>query len=709
MTLLAPLMLLGLLGLSLPIIAHLLGREPPRTIRFAAMRFLPQTERSVTHRRRVRDIPLLLVRLLLLALLVLALARPATLDRTGVAMVAEPHDAIIVLDGSRSMDLRVDEQRLIEHAGVRARALLQSLPPGSRVGLVTSDPNGPRVEPSEDRDRVWATIEAWLGDDAPRPGAWLLRDALPVASALLQGATTGTVDPDRKQAIYAISDGTERGLGSLPATVESNVALIPVPAIDPQTVRPEHVAVTHVDWAPAPELDPRAVRVEAVVHRFPGSLPRSPGDAEPRTVALGLFIGDTEVARTTVDLPMDEDIAVEFTHTLLDGAETAAATVMLLDEDDDPHPSDDRRHLWLSADEALEVLVINGDPSELRAHDEVFFLTTAVAAMDESRNIRMRSVAPDQLEEALRTRKKAALADVDVLVLANVRAPEQDVAPLIVDRVRAGMGLFISVGDRVEPDAYNARFGAVLPLLMREVVHVGTAPGRTEARAEGIAPADLSHPSFRGLSGDLGLSGARARRIVLLEPNADRPADIALAFTSGAPALLTRGVDQGRVGLLTTTIDRDWADLPMRPGFVPLIHGVLSYLGGSRAGVTGTRVAVGEPRSLRSQGPVIVRTPSGREVSIAPDAEGLATFRETWTPGHHRARGGDDESLFSVEVDPAESDTRWVELDEPSDETASQRVAVTVPRWRWLLPLVAGLLALETVLRWRRRRAPKPS
>lgn len=700
MTLLAPAMLLGLLGLSLPVIAHLLGREPPRTIRFAAMRFLPATERSVTHRRTMRDLPLLLVRLLLLGLLVLAMARPATYDRTGVAMVAEPHDAVIVLDGSRSMGLRVDERSLLEHASVRVRALLESLPAGSRVGLVTSDPAGPRVEPTEDRDRVWAAIEAWLSDEAPRPGAWPLREALPMATSLLQSATSAAASPDRKQAIYAIGDGTEHGLASLPATAEGSVPVIAVPAVDPETLRPEHVAITRVDWVAAPELDPRAVRVHAVVHRFPGSLDIE--TAEARTVALALFIGDAEVARTTVALPPSEDIEVEFTHTLLDGAETAAATVMLVDEPDDPLPSDDRRHLWLSADEALEVAVINGDPSELRAHDEVFFLATAVASVDEARNIRMRSIAPDQLEDELRTRGKAALADVDVLVLANVRAPGEDVAPIIVDRVHAGMGLWITVGDRVEPEAYNARFGNILPLLMREVVQVGTAPGRTEARAEGIAPADLSHPAFRGLGGDLGLSGARARKIALLEPNPDRPASIALAFTSGAPALLTRDVEQGRVGLLTTSIDRDWADLPMRPGFVPLVHGLLGYLGGTRAGVTKTRVTIGEPRSLRSQTPVIIRTPSGREVSIAPDAEGVATFRETWTPGHYRARAGEDESLFSVEVDAIESDTRWQELEETSSEAASQRVAVTVPRWRWLLLLVAGLLALETLLRWRR-------
>ena len=77
MTLLAPALLLGLLGLALPVVAHLLGREPPRPIRFAAMRFLTATDQSVTQRRAIRDWPLLVVRLLLLALLVVVLTRPS--------------------------------------------------------------------------------------------------------------------------------------------------------------------------------------------------------------------------------------------------------------------------------------------------------------------------------------------------------------------------------------------------------------------------------------------------------------------------------------------------------------------------------------------------------------------------------------------------------------------------------------------------------
>jgi len=706
-TLVAPLLLLGLLGLGVPLAAHLLGREPPQRVEFAAMRFLAETDQSVTHRRTLQDLPLLIVRLLILGLLIFALARPSTTDRSAIAVVGEPHDAVVLVDASRSMELAVGGEPMLDHAIQRVDALLASLPAGSRVGLVTSDPGGPVIELSADPDRIREALTQWRTTGAPRPGAWKLADAVVVAAGLLDDS-----DPRRPRVVYAVGDATERGLGSLPESADGGILVLPVPAADVADADPiEHFGITSVEWAPAPDLDPRAIRIEAVVARHgPRDTPDPESeDAQPQTavrqVTVALLIADAEAARTVVDLPPNDAVRVEFTHTLLEATGPVAATVALVDHGPDAMPSDDRRDLWLSADDAVEVLVVNGDPSELRAHDEVFFLATAAAAADEGRALRVRSVAPEQLEERVRTRGAAALDAVDVLILANVRAPAPDIAPVIIERVRRGMGLWLAVGDRVEADSYNARLDAVLPLRMREAVQVGTAPGRTEARVEGVAPANLSHPAFRGLGGDLGLTGARANRIMLLEPDTTRDREIALSFSSGAPALVTRNVGAGRVALLTTSIDRDWADLPLRPGFVPMVMSLIDYLADASNGVTGTQLFVGAERTVRADAPVAVTTPSGQQVSVAPDDDGAATFRETFEPGHYRTRTGSAESVFAVEVDPTESIVDVVDIAQAADRAGeAHTIAVTVPRWREVVFAAMLLLLLETLLRLVRRR-----
>lgn len=690
MSLLAPALLLGLLGLGIPIAAHLLGREPPRTIELASLRFLVADEPAVTRRRALQDRLLLLVRLLLLALAVLVLARPASFDKTGLAIVAEPHDAIVLVDGSAGMTLRIGDQSAIEHAMERAEMLLGSLPGGTRVGLATSDPEGPVLEPTADLDRVRASLREWIDRGAPRLGAWTMAEALPRAAELLRD-----VEVDRKRVVYAVGDATAGGLASLPSTSGDGVTVVPIPITPPGARPPPSVGITDVDWTPAPELDPRAVRIRATLHR-------DGGDDDLLTVPVTLAIDGIDVARSEVNLSADERAPLEFTHTLLGDAEFAAATIAI-DIPDDPLPVDDRRHLWLSADDAISVTVVNGDPSELRAHDEVFFLATAVGVTDREQRLRLASLAPDQLEGRIREKGERALAGIDVLVLANVRAPAEDIAPTLLAAVERGMGLWITVGDRVDPEAYNARLGAALPLRLREVVQVGTAPGRTAARVEGFAPPDLAHPMFRGMGGELGLSSARVRKVVLCDPDPARDAAIAVAYTNGAPALLTRNYEAGRVALLTTSVDRDWADLPLRPGFVPLAAAVLGWLGDIGSGARASRIFVGEPRPLRGDATMVIVTPDGRELTAASTDEGDFVFRETYTPGHYSVKDGDELQTFVVAVDPRESDTHWQDI-AANEPEGSGRVAVAVPRWRTLVLVLALLIACESLLRRVRRR-----
>ncbi len=691
MSLLAPLMLLGLLGLGLPLLAHLRGKEEPRTVRFAGLRFLAATDEVVTQRRRLRDVFLLLVRLALLALLILALTRPVSTGDARVAVLGEPHDALILLDGSFSMALRSDDGISLRAASDdAAAALLEALPPGSRVGLLTTDPGGPRLELSADPDRVRAAISTWAAEP-PRAGAWTLDSGLTGALSLLRQAGDG---PGR-QVVYAIGDFTRAGLGSLPSTAAADIPVLPVAArgdLDEPPPVPEHMSLETASWTPAREIDPRAVRISGEVRRH--------GGAGSRRVALVLRIDGEVAARAEVDVPADGRAPYEFTHTSA-VAGPVPASVEISDMQDDPLPGDELRHLWLAGEDGIEVALVNGDPSEMRAHDELYFLATAVSAGANAQRLRVHSLAPDQLEARLQSGD--GLADVDVLVLANLRAPAEDIAPRLKARVAAGMGLWISVGDRVDARTYNERLGELLPLLLREPLVVGTAPGRTEARTEGVAPPNLAHPILLGLQGELGLLGTRTRRMFLLEPDPTRGADVALSFTSGAPALISRPYERGRVVLLTTSIDRDWSDLPLRPGFVPLAERVLAWLDSSHPGATAGQIFAGEPRIIPTETPVTVRLPDGSERVLPPERAGQAVFKDTFMPGHYSVLTA-NVGTFAVQRDPAESDTTPVIVRRPTLDGDQVMAAAQHPRWRPLVLLAAVLLLLETLLRARTRR-----
>ena len=97
---LAPLMLIGVLALGVPIAIHLIGRRRARIVKFAALDFLLATKRRTARRFRLRERVLLLVRVIACAALALALAKPyMSCARKGPEVARGPQAAVIVTRG----------------------------------------------------------------------------------------------------------------------------------------------------------------------------------------------------------------------------------------------------------------------------------------------------------------------------------------------------------------------------------------------------------------------------------------------------------------------------------------------------------------------------------------------------------------------------------------------------------------------------------
>ncbi len=71
-----PWALLGLMTIAVPVLVHLFSRMPARTMPFPTLRFLSDSRLLPTRRTRLSDVPLLAVRIAILALAALALSQP---------------------------------------------------------------------------------------------------------------------------------------------------------------------------------------------------------------------------------------------------------------------------------------------------------------------------------------------------------------------------------------------------------------------------------------------------------------------------------------------------------------------------------------------------------------------------------------------------------------------------------------------------------
>src|SRR3954453_16852311 len=132
---LAPYMLWGALAAGIPIALHFFFRSRYRTVPWAAMKFLLTSIEQTSRRLKFQELLLLAMRVSLLVLLALALARPVSSVMRGTGG-GDAVDAVFVIDTSYSMGGADGAKSRLEPAREEAPRLVDELPPHSTVQIV---------------------------------------------------------------------------------------------------------------------------------------------------------------------------------------------------------------------------------------------------------------------------------------------------------------------------------------------------------------------------------------------------------------------------------------------------------------------------------------------------------------------------------------------------------------------------------------------
>nr|MDQ3330604.1 BatA domain-containing protein [Planctomycetota bacterium] len=141
----SPWLLLGLGLAAVPVIIHLLFRRPYRDVPWAATRFLLAATKKHAKRLRLEQLLLLLVRIAVLLLVALALARPYFGSPQAAAGPDPPRHRIIVIDASYSMGHELAGQSSFDLARQAVREVTDAARPGDAFHVVRMSDLGPRV------------------------------------------------------------------------------------------------------------------------------------------------------------------------------------------------------------------------------------------------------------------------------------------------------------------------------------------------------------------------------------------------------------------------------------------------------------------------------------------------------------------------------------------------------------------------------------
>jgi hypothetical protein len=473
--------------------------------------------------------------------------------------------------------------------------------------------------------------------------------------------------------------------------------------------------VLSAEAEPDPAAGPRGYRIVAQLANY--------GGAPLADASLSLIAGAGKEARTAIrafaDVPAGGTARKTLTHAFPQGGPAVLQVAL----PPDALPEDDARALALVVPREVRALVVDGAPSPVRYRDEAYFVESALASPASP-------VRPTLVDaEALAAED---LTKYDVVFLLNVRSPgakAQDLARF----VEQGGGLFVGLGDQIEPEEYAKELGALLPAALHVVK---TAP---EGRPARFGEVDLEHPALSVFHGEAkeGLVGVRTSRYVLAKPPSTsargaqgergRPGVRVLAsFDDGAPALLEARRGKGRILLFTSSADRDWTDWPIRTSWLPAMQRFAGWLAGGLDDRREPPGKVGEPRTIRlEEGEALAALvgPDGRErrrgeleraglkeeaggLRFVPREPGLWQVKVT-AAGAERI---EPRLAFAAAFDGRESDTRRLRPDEltawlgGAEHARVDGDAVAggpgreVPLWTILLVAGVALFFLEGLL-----------
>ena len=698
MTFVHPWMLLGALAALIPLLIHLFDRRRPRPHPFGAISFVLRSQRRTASRLRLKRLVLYTLRTIILVALPVALARPELRKSAQAASIARgPAATSIILDASMSMRYQDGGTTFFERGRQQARDALRELLPEEPANVLIC---GPGVIPPPAASYNRGRLRELIDSAKPTFGVADINRCLDLAAQSLEE------NPTPGKRLVLISDLTAHAL-------RLNLPPPTVQRANGQRLRPEVVirdaaggkqslpnrAIVDLKVEPAVQLGPKSFQFTFTVRNFS---PEPVHDLE----AL-LKIGGQVVAKGFLDIAAHGASQKTLSYHFSSGGVFAGEVAI----SGDSLTADDQRFFVVPVPKEVRALIVNGEPSAVRYRDEAFFVQAALGAPGSP----VRETTKDA-EAAFHD----AFDQYDLMLLLNVAAPSPDVSRRLVDFVQRGGGLFISVGDHVEPEAYNKQLFELVPLPLRVVKTAAEADEPdADRKAAKLGKIAVDHPIFSPFTGPAreGLMSARFYKYMLLEAGSvvgsAKGTEVLATFEDGAPAVAIARRGQGRVLLYTSTVDRDWSDFPIRTSFLPLIQRFSAFLSGSLEEREEVKAVVGNPVALSAPGMtgmVTAKAPSGAMLPVRAQEDGLFVIGPIEEPGVHQVQDSSGRPIpelsFAAVLDPSESDLARIRPEELTayfgqgamKDSGPDGKHRHLPFWSWLIVAAALAFFFEGVL-----------
>lgn len=656
---LSPFLLVSSAALAVPLWLHLRRKRRQTPVEFPSLRYLKAATARVKRQAKVEDILLLLLRMLVLALLAAAFARPVVRSSGSWLGATRSVESVVVIDATASMGWKGPSGTRLDESKKLAREWITGLDRRDAVALwvLTDRLEKPVPVPITDRGFLFKQLDAVVVSDGSSSLASVFNAA---------GEWAKSRGISRKE-LCVITDN-QAAAWDWPAEAffrnswnRSGVSLV---VLLPDSNRASNVVVESVDW------DSRTVHEGGLINGV--AKISNDGDAAVSDV-LECRIGGQSVFRKPVQIPVGGSVEIPIAVAV--PAVTGPVLTGELAIAGDALSCDDHWYFALPIRHPLHSIVVERGTELGASMRPSFFLTRALAAGGAGKATAIDSAAWS----------KQSTDGVDSVWFTSGAA--NDAAAWAKARAYAESGGTVVVTGDSQPNPLPKDW----PVTVGE--EVALPAGRVATRL--LAMTD---PLFDGVWSDQApfppLSQRVARKCVAADGSR------VLATLAGElPLLVETPVGKGRVLWLNASVDRTWGDLPLSSAYVVLVQQIARARELKLQAVSQCQVGEAWPDLTKFDDGA--KWPAGRDG---------ASITRALHAGIFEAVSKDEKPCWScaVNVRRAESDLRAVDSAKlqamlPGKVIAGQQgvrewreeTQREVPLWPWLLAAAALVYLAE--------------
>lgn len=667
-----PAALWGLLLLAVPLVVHLFSFRTLKRVYFSNLQFLKEVKEESRRKSQLKHLLLLFLRMLAIAAVVLAFAKPQWGNQKAVATAGGLSHHAVFIDNSPSMSLEGSEGLLLEQAKAAARSIAAQARPDDRFQLITQE-----LLPISQR---WLSRDAFLDavDDVQLSSR---SHPLSLIYERQRALILNTSERLRTQ-VYLLSD-FQKSVSDLEAMgVDSSMQLFLL------QLNANSVANLYVDscWLTQPLL--RKNVPAKLVYRI-----RNGGEQAASGIRVQLRINEIQKGLSNVDVPANGQLI----DTIAFSPDAVGLQKAVLSLDDRVFAYDDAWYMQMQVQEALPLLLLH-EPKQTP-------YVTALFAEDDF--IRLSKQLLSRLDYNTLSTYKA-------VVLDGVEQPGSGLVNSLKLMVEEGASVIIIPSANKNQTLLNDMLSAFGAGNLTDVVVQKQQVTALEVKDV------LFEQTFSFLPEQLSLPAVNQYFGYQAKPD-DR---VLMRMTNGAPLLVRRAVGQGNVLLFLAALAPEWTDFQQHALFVPTLY--RAALLGSSSSQLAYRLGAASQLSLSAAGGVLngLISLQNEQLNYLPEVRKqgnrlrLDLKSGELVPGHYQVHE-DGKPVPNMGIalngDAAESQLgswsandlsamaeragwEWFEVSKAELAGQFQISASDSALWKWLLLLVLVFLLLETLI-----------